>query len=79
FVNKGDVKKMAEKTERLEEIIDDVRVDVRAQVLKWGDSCEYVSNWLMIKESIENIESASDKMEDTADILRAMTIFRAKH
>ncbi|MCS7098368.1 MAG: DUF47 family protein [Candidatus Methanomethyliaceae archaeon] len=79
FVNKGDVKKMAEKTERLEEIIDDVRVDVMAQVLKWGDGCEYVSNWLMVKESIENIESASDKMEDTADIIRAMTILRTKH
>lgn len=79
FVNKGDVKKMAEKTERIEEIIDDVRLDIMAQVLKWGDSCEYVSNWLMVKESIENIESASDKMEDTADILRAMTIFRARH
>jgi uncharacterized protein Yka (UPF0111/DUF47 family) len=67
---------MAEETERIEEAIDDLRVDLLAQVLKWGDNYKYISNWLMIKEAIENIESASDEMENTADILRAMAILR---
>ncbi|MGQ9759276.1 MAG: DUF47 domain-containing protein [Candidatus Methanomethylicaceae archaeon] len=75
---KGDVRAMAERTERLEEAIDDMRVDLLAQVLKWGDSSKYVSNWLMLKEAIENIETSSDKMEDTADVLRAMAILRGK-
>ena len=76
FISKGDVKKMAEETERIEETIDDLRVDLLAQVLKWGDNYRYISNWLMIKEAIENIESASDEMENTADVLRAMAILR---
>lgn len=75
---KGSVRVMAEKTERLEESIDDMRVDLLAQVLKWGDVSKRVSNWLMLKESIENIETASDRMEDTADVLRAMAILRGK-
>ncbi|MBC7112686.1 MAG: DUF47 family protein [Candidatus Methanomethyliales bacterium] len=74
----GSVRVMAEKTERLEESIDDMRVDLLAQVLKWGDTSKHVSNWLMLKESIENIETASDRMEDTADVLRAMAILRGK-
>lgn len=73
---KGDVRAMAERTERLEEAIDDMRVDLLAQVLKWGDLSNRVSNWLMLKEAIENIETASDKMEDTADVIRAMAILR---
>jgi predicted phosphate transport protein (TIGR00153 family) len=76
FVSKGDVKRMAEETERIEEAIDDFRVDLLAQVLKWGDNYKYISNWLMIKEAIENIESASDEMENATDILRAMAILR---
>lgn len=74
----GNVRAMAEKTERLEESIDDMRVDLLAQVLKWGDTSKHVSNWLMLKEAIENIETSSDRMEDTADVLRAMAILRGK-
>ncbi|MGC8935917.1 MAG: DUF47 domain-containing protein [Candidatus Methanomethylicaceae archaeon] len=74
----GNVRAMAERTERLEESIDDMRVDLLAQVLKWGDSSKHVSNWLMLKEAIENIETSSDRMEDTADVLRAMAILRGK-
>lgn len=75
---KGNVRIMAEKTERLEESIDDMRVDLLAQVLKWGESSKHVSNWLMLKEAVENIETSSDRMEDTADVLRAMAILRGK-
>lgn len=76
--NKNDVAENAEKTERLEEIIDDKRVDLLAQILKWGDISEHVSDWIMLKESVENIEAASDKMEDTADVIRTIAIMRGK-
>jgi predicted phosphate transport protein (TIGR00153 family) len=68
----------AEKTERFEETIDDLRVDLLAQILKWGDISEHVSDWIMMKEAVENIEMASDKIEDTADVLRAIAILRGR-
>lgn len=76
--NRDDVKDKAEKTERLEETIDDLRVDLLAQILKWGDLSEHVSDWIMMKEAVENIEMASDKIEDTADVLRAIAILRGR-
>jgi len=74
----NDVTENAEKTERLEEAIDDARVDLLAQILKWGDMSEHVSDWIMLKEAVENIEMASDKIEDTADVLREIAIMRGK-
>ncbi|MDI9643854.1 MAG: DUF47 family protein [Candidatus Verstraetearchaeota archaeon] len=74
----GDVVSKAEKTERLEEKIDEMRVELIAKILSWGDVAEHVSDWLMVKEVIENIESASDKMEDTADLLRTIAILRGR-
>ncbi len=76
--NSGDVTDKAEKTERLEEMIDDLRVDLLAQILKWGDTAQHVSDWLMIKETVESIESSSDKVEDTADVIRAIAVLRRK-
>lgn len=76
--NGKDVRENAEKTERLEEAIDDMRVDLLAQILKWGDLSEHVSDWIMLKESVENIEMASDKIEDTADVIRAIAILRGR-
>jgi predicted phosphate transport protein (TIGR00153 family) len=74
----NDITDNAEKTERLEEAIDDARVDLLAQILKWGDLSEHVSDWIMLKEAVENIETASDKIEDTADVLRQIAIMRGK-
>lgn len=68
----------AEKTERIEEAIDDMRVDILAKILKWGDQSEHVSDWIMLKEAVENMEMGSDKMEDVADVLRAIAILRGR-
>lgn len=76
--DRNDIRERAEKTERLEEAIDDARVDLLAQILKWGDTSEHVSDWIMIKEVVENMETASDKMEDTADVIRQIAILRGK-
>jgi uncharacterized protein Yka (UPF0111/DUF47 family) len=72
----GDVADKAALTERIEEEIDDMRVDLLAKILKWGDNAEHVSDWLMLKEAVENIESSSDKMEDTVDVIRAIAVLR---
>ncbi|MEM2125856.1 MAG: DUF47 family protein [Candidatus Methanosuratincola sp.] len=74
----GEVVSKAERTERLEEKIDDFRVDLIAKILVWGDRAEHVSDWLMIKEVVENIESASDRMEDTADLIRTIAVLRSR-
>lgn len=74
----GEVVSKAERTERLEEKIDDLRLDLIAKILIWGDSAEHVSDWLMIKEVVENIESASDRMEDTADLIRTIAVLRSR-
>lgn len=68
----------AEKTERIEEAIDDMRVDMLAKILKWGDQSEHVSDWIMLKEAVENMEMGSDKIEDVADVLRAIAILRGR-
>lgn len=75
---RNDIRERAEKTERLEEAIDDARVDLLAQILKWGDISEHVSDWIMLKEAVENMEAASDKIEDTADVLRQIAVLRGK-
>jgi predicted phosphate transport protein (TIGR00153 family) len=76
--NRNDVIAKAEKTERLEEVIDDLRVDLLAQILDWGDKATHIRDWLMIKEAVENIEMSSDKVEDTADVIRAIAILRGR-
>ncbi|MBC7121140.1 MAG: DUF47 family protein [Candidatus Methanosuratus sp.] len=74
----GEVVSKAERTERLEEKIDDLRLELIAKILVWGDRAEHVSDWLMVKEVVENIESASDRMEDTADLIRTIAILRTR-
>jgi predicted phosphate transport protein (TIGR00153 family) len=76
--NRNDVIQKAEKTERLEEIIDDLRVDLLAQVLDWGETATHIRDWIMIKEAVESIEQSSDKIEDTADVIRAIAILRGR-
>lgn len=74
----GQVVSKAEKTERLEEKIDDMRVDLIAKILDWGDTAAHIRDWLMVKEVVENIEASSDRMEDTADLIRAIAVLRGK-
>lgn len=76
--NRSDVAENAEKTERLEEKIDDMRVDILAQILDWGDSGAHIRDFVMVKEAVENIEASSDKVEDTADVIRAIAILRGR-
>ncbi len=66
--------KEAEKVERIEEEVDEYRVNLIAGILKWGDKADLVSHWLMVKEAVENIENMTDRMEDTADVIRGLAV-----
>ncbi|MCS7385377.1 MAG: DUF47 family protein [archaeon GB-1867-005] len=68
---------VAEAVERLEEAIDEHRVDLLIKILKWGDEAKKISHWLMVKEAVENLEMVADKAEDTADVIRAISIIKA--
>jgi predicted phosphate transport protein (TIGR00153 family) len=67
---------VAEEVERLEEKIDDHRVGLIMMILSWGENYPKISRWIMIKEAVENIEAAADKCEDTADVIRMISISR---
>ena len=71
-----DTLKLADLVERKEEEIDEFRHDLINDVLKWGDSSGRLSDVLMVKEAVEHIETASDKAEDVADLIRRITVTR---
>lgn len=65
---------LCEKVERVEEEIDEKRVELMSKVLDWANEAKIVKQWIMIKEAIENIEAASDYMENSADVIRSLVI-----
>jgi predicted phosphate transport protein (TIGR00153 family) len=67
-----DVLKLAEKVERKEETIDEFRLALMARILEWGEKSKRISALLMLKEAVENLESASDCTEDAANIIRGI-------
>jgi len=67
-----DVLKLAENVERKEEAIDEFRVVLIAKILEWGEKSQRISALLMLKEAVENLETASDSTEDAADIIRGI-------
>ena len=64
--------KLADLVERKEEEIDEFRHELIAKILEWGDSAKKLSRVLIVKEAVENIEAASDKAEDVADVVRSI-------
>jgi len=67
-----DALKLAENVERKEEAIDEFRVVLLTRILDWGEKSQRISALLMLKEAVENLESASDWTEDAADIIRGI-------
>ncbi|MEM2914322.1 MAG: DUF47 family protein [Candidatus Bathyarchaeia archaeon] len=62
--------------EEIEENIDDHRVGLIENILKYGDKAKSISAWLMLKESVENMENVADRSEDVADVIRSIAILR---
>lgn len=65
---------LCEKVERVEEEIDEKRVEVMSKILDWANEVKIVKQWIMIKEAIENIEAAADYMENSADVIRSLVV-----
>jgi len=66
----------AERIERMEEEVDEIRVELLLKILEWGEEAKHIKSWLMLKEAIENIENLTDRVEDTGDVLRIMAVMR---
>ncbi len=66
--------KLADEIERLEEKIDDHRVELLVKIIKIGDRAESFSSWLMLKEAVDNMENVADKSEDVADLVRTIAV-----
>ncbi len=64
--------KRADAVERKEEEIDEFRSELIMEILKWGDEEGKISSLLMLKEAVENLENASDRAEDVADVIRGI-------
>jgi len=60
--------------ERMEEEIDDYRVALTENILKYGDKVKGITAWLMLKEAVENMENIADRSEDVADVIRSIAI-----
>jgi len=60
--------------ERMEEEIDDYRVALIENILKYGDKVKSITAWLMLKEAVENMENVADRSEDVADVIRSIAI-----
>jgi len=71
-----DAIKTADEVERLEEEIDDYRVELVEKILEFGDKAKSLSAWLMLKEAVENMENVADRSEDVADVIRSIAILR---
>jgi uncharacterized protein Yka (UPF0111/DUF47 family) len=67
------VLELANKVERLEEEVDELRVSVFSEIIKICDSSK-TSFCILSKELMDSIEDAADKCEDVADILRSLAL-----
>jgi len=68
-----DVLAIAERIERIEESVDDVRAEALREILNICNEIK-ISTCLILKEIIDSIENAADKCEDVADILRSIVL-----
>lgn len=68
---------LADEVERIEEEVDEVRAQALAKVLEFCDRCERMSACIIAKEIVDSIENASDRCEDSADVIRSIALMRA--
>lgn len=71
--NPREALKTADKVERLEEEIDDIRMEALNRVLGFCDKTR-PSLCLISKELVDSLENASDRCEDTADVIRSIAL-----
>jgi len=64
---------IADDVERLEEEVDELRMEALESILKWCETVK-VSTCILTKEIIDSLENAADKCEDVADVIRSIAI-----
>ena len=65
---------VADEVEMFEESIDEYRLGLVKRILKRGDEVKSIGSWLMVLQTVENMEEVSDRCEDVADIIRSIAI-----
>lgn len=74
----GDSKRvleLAEEVERIEERVDEKRVDIFGKVLSYCNTAK-ASSCILAKEIVDIVEEAADDCEDVADVLRSIVLIR---
>ena len=66
---------LADNIERLEEEVDEIRMEALEKVMRF---CDKTKNSLCIisKDLVDSLENASDRCEDTADVIRSIALLR---
>lgn len=64
---------VADKIERLEEEVDEIRLEGLEEAFKWCDTVK-TSACIMVKEAIDSLENAMDRCEDVADVIRSIAL-----
>ncbi len=66
---------LADDIERLEEEVDEIRMEALEKVMRF---CDKTKNSLCIisKDLVDSLENASDRCEDTADVIRSIALLR---
>lgn len=74
----GKARELADEVERLEEKIDDLRMEsMMPEVVAWGDRSGKPGLSLMLKDVIDHMENVADRCEDVADVIRGIAISHA--
>jgi len=67
------VLEIADRIERIEEEVDDIRIEVFNEIITLCDTLK-TSSCILYKELMDSVENAADKCEDVADILRSLAL-----
>jgi len=66
---------LADAVERIEEEVDDIRIEALGEVLRFCNKST-PSACIVAKEIIDSLENATDRCEDTADVIRSIAVMR---
>ncbi len=66
---------LADSVERLEEEVDEIRMEALAEVLKFCDEAR-PSACIIAKEIVDSVENSEDRCEDSADVIRSIVVLR---
>ena len=65
---------LASEVERLEEKADDIRREAEEEIIKWCEEKGRGASCIALYHSLESLETATDKCEDTGDVIRSIAV-----